>query len=169
MKMRQNNQSSIANYGISRMDCETNNIHAWRVSLRRHGKRHVKNFPDKRCGGKKSALSKATEYRDELLVKYPPLSRKEYCNVKRRNNKTGIVGVYKYRKTYKLKNGTIKESWYWEANWPDRDGDSISESFPVNRFGDELAKQKAINARDRGMQTVNGAFWAAERGLISPA
>lgn len=169
MKISKSNESLIANYGISRSDCETNTIHASRVSLRRHGKRHVKNFPDKRCGCKKSALRKATEYRDQLLVKYPPISRKKYCNFKHRNNKTGIVAVYKYRKTYKLKNRTIKESWYLEENWPDRDGDSVSKPFPVNRFGDELAKQKAISANDRGMQTVNDVFLATERGLICPA
>ncbi len=164
--MRKNNETSTKMYGISRVDCERNRTHAWRVSLMRQGKRHVKNFTDKTAGGKQAALLKAMDFRDQLLIDYPPISRKEFCDAKRRNNKTGITGVYKYRKTYRLKDGTQKESWYWEANWPDSNGESVSESFPVKRYGDDMAKQMAIRARQRGLQTVKGIFWAAERGAI---
>ena len=57
-----------ADYGISRVDDEVNRTHCWRVSLRRHGKGHVKNFPDKKCGGRRQALQQARRYRD-LIVK----------------------------------------------------------------------------------------------------
>ena len=167
--MKTNNTVPKEMYGISRIDCERYNSHAWRVSLSRQGKRYVKNFPDKKCGGKKKALCKATKFRDQFMLKYPPITRREFCNTKRRNNKTGITGVYKYRKTYQLKDGTIKESWYWEANWPDSMGESICKSFAINRFGEDLAKQMAITAREEGLQTVEGIFWAAERGEIQPS
>lgn len=161
--MSKKNNTSNDSYGISRIDCERHNAHAWRVSLRRHGKRHVKNFTDKKYGGSNLALQSARNYRDQLVQEHPPISRKEFCNIKRRHNKSGITGVYTYCKTYTLKDGTVKESWYWEANWPDANGESVSKSFPVNRFGEEQARQLAIDARERGMQTVDGTFWAAER------
>lgn len=164
--MKKNNGTSKAMYGISRVDDERNNTHAWRVSLSRRGKRYVKNFPDKKCGGRLAALADASQFRDLLLIKYPPITRKEFCESKRRNNRTGITGVYKYSKSYQLKDGSIKEAWYWEANWPNSNGESISKRFSVKRFGDDYAKQLAMRAREVGMQTVEGTFWAAERGNI---
>ena len=164
--MKKNNGTCKINYGISRIDSERYNTYAWRVSLIRRGKRIVKNFPDKKCGGRAAAHQKAIEYRDQMLVRYPPISRKEFCNAKRRNNRTGITGVYKYSKRYRLKDGTVKESWYWEANWPDANSESVTACFSVKRFGDELAKQKAIRARENGLLTIQGTFWAAERGEV---
>jgi hypothetical protein len=167
--MDKNNRTCQRLYGISRIDCERQNAHAWRVSLRRYGKRFAKNFTDKKYGDRELALADAMAFRDQFLVDNPPISRKDFCSIKRRNNKTGITGVYKYRKTYQLKDGTIKESWYWEANWPDIDGTSISQSFAINRFGEKLARNMAIEARDLGMQNVEGTFWAAERGSVHAA
>ena len=164
--MNKNNGTSTGLYGISRIDSEKHNAHAWKVSLRRHGKRHVKNFTDKKHGGKDQALLVAMEYRDQFLVQHPPISRKEFCNAKRSHNRTGITGVCKFRKTYRLKDGTIKESWYWSANWPDANGKNINKPFSIKMFGEDLAKQKAIRAREEGMQSVEGTFWAAERGEV---
>jgi hypothetical protein len=168
MMQRVNSSSSKDDtmYGISRIDCDRNNTHAWRVSLVRRGTRHVKNFADKKLGGKMVALQQAIRHRDKLLRQQPPITRREFCDAKRRNNKTGITGVYKYRKTYKLKDGTQKESWYWEANWPGPDGDSISKAFPVKRYGEDLAKQMATRAREQGLRSVTGVYWAAERGSV---
>jgi len=161
------NDADQTMYGISRIDDPVNRAYAWRVSLCRHNKRHVKNFTDRRCGGKSAALKQAQQYRDELITNLPPITRKEFSNSKRRNNKTGITGVYKYCKSYVLRDGTIKENWYWEANWPAEVGKSFKKSFAVRRYGDELAKQMAIRARNDGMKSVSGTFWAAERGLIT--
>ncbi|NND83350.1 MAG: hypothetical protein HKN50_13055 [Gammaproteobacteria bacterium] len=171
--MKRNNFTDDEMYGVSRIDDQRHYTHAWRVSLSRRGKRHVKNFPDKKYQGKAQALLRAKEFRDQLLAKYPPLSRREFCDAKRRNNRTGITGVYKYRKTYQLSDGTIKERWYWEANWPGPEGDSVSKAFSVARFGEQAAKHMAMHAREQGLQTVKGTFWAAARGnallLAKPA
>ena len=156
-------------YGISRIDDERYSTHAWRVSLVRRGQRHVKNFADKKNGSKMAALQAAIKFRDEVVRQQPPITRREFCDAKRRNNKTGITGVYRYRKTYKLKDGTEKESWYWEANWPGSDGESISKAFPVKRYGEDLAKQMAVRAREVGLSSVQGTYWAAERGDVTTA
>tara|TARA_R100001480_G_scaffold145935_2_gene144325 strand:- start:819 stop:1103 length:285 start_codon:yes stop_codon:yes gene_type:complete len=80
---------------------------------------YVKNFPDERWGGRKKALVQAKQYRDSLLESLPPpLSRREFCDVLRSNNRSEITGVYRYAKSYQLQNGTIKKTSYWEASGP---------------------------------------------------
>jgi hypothetical protein len=152
-------------YGISRIDDEEFRTHAWRVSLRRRHTMHVKNFPDKKCGGKRKALLLAQAYRDELIRKNPPLSRKEFSSIRRRNNQSGVVGVCRYSKSYTLKDGTLRHSWYWEAIWPTAPGRSEIVRFSVNQFGETGAFQRACKARDRGFKQIQGIYWPCEEGL----
>ncbi len=116
-KRRNNNRSKVL-YGISRIDDCANRSHAWRFKLVRRGEIFVKNFPDKSWGGKQKALVAVKQHRDKFLVDNPPISRKDVCSIIGRNNTSGIAGVYRYAKSYTLKNGKLKKSWYWEATWP---------------------------------------------------
>ena len=161
---RRNNNTSKTMYGISRIDTEQFRTHAWRVKLVRRGQVYVKNFPDKRFGGKGKALVQARTYRNELLAKHPPISRQEFCSILRRNNRTGITGVYRYAKSFVLKNGTVKESWYWEATWPIGKGRQYHQAFSVNDLGETKAKQLAIHAREDALAAVDGHYWASARG-----
>jgi len=160
------NESNSDLYGISRIDDDQHHSHAWRVSLRRHGQRHVKNFTDKKCGGADAALRCAQRYRDEFLSSHPPISRKEVCLVRRSNNQSGVTGVCTYAKRHERRDGSIKENWYWEASWPGADGKPVKKVFSVNNFGDSMARQMAINARAEAIHALEGVFWASERGLV---
>ena len=162
--MRKNNETAREMYGISRIDDEQHNVHAWRVSLSRRGKRFVKNFPDKKYNSRGLALCRAIAFRDQLVEQHPPLTRREFCNTKRRNNKSGMTGVYTYSKSYRLKDGSVREIWYWEANWPDSEGNSVSKAFSVKRYGEETAKRLALGSRLKGLEQVSGCFWASKRG-----
>jgi hypothetical protein len=153
-------------YGISRIDSESSRTHAWRVSLQRQGKMHVKNFPDKKHRCKSYALTMAKNFRDSILTTYPPTSRQQFCKTIRKNNKTGISGVCNYTKSYQLNDGSVKQYHYWAANWPDENHRSISQVFSVNTYGDNIARQLAIKARIDGLSRVDGVFWASERGVI---
>ncbi len=146
-------------YGISRIDDEDYRTHAWRVSLRRRHVMYVRNFADKKYGGKRKALRLAQAYRDELIRKNPPLSRKEYSGIRRRNNRTGVVGVCRYSKRYTLNDGTVRHSWYWEAIWPTTLGKSEIVRFSVNKFGEAGAFNRARAARVRGFKQIDGVFW----------
>ena len=156
---------NIIMYGISRIDDEVHRTHAWRVSLRRRGQMFVKNFPDKKCGSKRKALQQAKVYRDHILNKYPPITRKEFSSTLRSNNVSGITGVYRYAKKYTLADSSEVECWYWEAHWPTEPGESKSERFSINDYGEDIARAMAIRARERGLAQVQGVYWASERGL----
>jgi hypothetical protein len=149
-------------YGISRIDDKEYRTHAWRVSLRRRRIMHVRNFADQKCGGKRKALRLARAYRDELIRKNPPLSRKEFSNIRRRNNRSGVVGVCRYAKSYRLKDGTVRYSWYWEAIWPTTPGKSETAIFSVNKFGEAGAFNRARAARVLGFKRIEGVYWPCE-------
>lgn len=161
--------NSKAMYGISRIDDDLYRTHAWRVSLRRQGKLHVKNFPDKKYGGKRKAQQAAKAYRDEVIRDYPPTTRKQFCATVRRNNTSGIPGVYTYGKRYALKDGSIRETRYWEAHWPVGENSSAKASFSYNTFGEKKAKELAIQARQAGIARLKGVFWASKRGELNDA
>lgn len=63
-----------------------------------------------------------------------------------------------------LRDGRIRESWYWEANWPTEQGLSAKATFSVNEFGEEMARQMAVRARQDGVAAVKGDYWASKRG-----
>ncbi|MEM8497806.1 MAG: AP2 domain-containing protein [Pseudomonadota bacterium] len=149
-------------YGITRIDDSVYRTHAWRVSLRRRGKMFVKNFADKKFGGKKSALLEAIKYRNCIVSKYPPITRKECAAIKRRNNRSGVPGVYTYSKTSVRKDGSINEHWYWEASWPTELGESGRIAFSTRTYGEERARLLAMSARRQGLAKVQGFFWKCQ-------
>ena len=165
--MKQNNAKSKTHYGISRIDNDRYHTHAWRVSLRRRGRVYVKNFADKKCGGKLQALAQAKTYRDSLVQQHPPLSRQEFCSVLRSNNKTGITGVYYYAKSFTRKNGEIVRSWYWEGTWPIGKSRQAHQAFSVNEHGEALARKLAVRTRNRALTALDGVFWASARGAVN--
>lgn len=158
---------STSEYGISRIDDEKNRTHTWRVSLRRRGKVHVKNFTDRRYGGTQRALQQAKQYRDQFIKENPPSTRKDICKIKRSNNKSGTTGVCTYPKRFQLSNGSVRESWYWEASWPTVRGQSAKALFSVNTYGQDMARQMAFNARREGLAAVEGVFWRCEPGVVA--
>jgi hypothetical protein len=164
--MKNTEPTTDRNYGISRFDDNKRRAHGWRVSLRRYGTKLVENFPDKKYGGRQRALKLAMHFRDELLGKFPPITRREMCRIRRSNNKSGINGVYTYAKRYKLRDGSSRETWYWEATWPAEQGKHVSINFSVKKYGEELARSMAIRARQKGIEDIEGPFWASERGYL---
>ena len=153
-------------YAISRIDDDKHNTHAWRISVRRQGKLHVKTFPDKKHAGKGRALILAKQHRDELVEKFPPTTRQQFCSTLRAHNRTGISGVCTYTKPYVLRDGTVRKTSYWEANWPNGDCENVSASFSIKTYGEDKAKQLAIQARAAGLRSVKGIYWASARGAI---
>lgn len=95
-------------------------------------------------GSERKALLAAKKFRDSLLSHLKLIQRFYKGNLKGRRNKTGIVGV---SKTTNSKTG-IK---YYAAQWRSPDGKHIQRAFSVNKYGEERAKQLAIEIREQNI------------------
>lgn len=79
-------------YAISRFEAKPG-IWCWSVKFRRRGKPHYKSFYDLQLGGSKKALAAAIEWRDSKLAKTQSLSQREFHQLVRTNNQSGVSGV----------------------------------------------------------------------------
>jgi hypothetical protein len=104
-------------YGITRVDHERSRTHAWRVTIQRQGKIHVGHFSDGVFGTRQKALLAAKKYRDSLLAKFPPLTRKAYCSILRRNNRSGLAGVSFHSEVIETERGPVERR-FWIARLP---------------------------------------------------
>src|SRR5262249_57441026 len=82
-----------AMYGITRVDHAGSRTHAWRVTIQRQGRIHVGHYSDGVFGGKQKALAAAKKFRDSHLSKHPPLTRRDYSSILRRNSRSGLARV----------------------------------------------------------------------------
>lgn len=93
---------------------------------------------------------KAAEARAKTIHDlYPPLSRREYAQIKRKNWKNRIVGV---RKLIKKSKGIEYE--FWEASWSPRVGVVKKRLFSVNKYGDKEAERMALKTREEGLASM---------------
>ncbi|PLW67820.1 hypothetical protein C0039_15490 [Pseudohalioglobus lutimaris] len=53
----------------------------------------------------------------------------------------------------------------WEATWPNGKGEQSHVSFSVKEHGEGRARQLAVLAREEALETIDGYFWACERGV----
>jgi hypothetical protein len=143
-KTRKKRNPSMA--GISRIDQPEKHNHGWFVRLTRHGKRYSAFFSDKKNGGKTTALAKAKVAYQKLVKSHPHMSRKEFAQIERRSNKTGIVGVTKL-----IKEVRGRKYKFWQATWSPEPGAVRKKAFSVTRYGDDKAKKMAVNARKKGL------------------
>jgi hypothetical protein len=118
----------------------------------------TKHFSDTNYGGNEQALKAAILFRDAKLKE---LDNTDYELWKRRvgkhpHNTSGMTGVGRYTSKYKNRTGGINEYASWQAFWKDKDGKRQLRTFLVNTYGEEGAKQRAIEARERAMIEMYG-------------
>ncbi|GMQ96390.1 MAG: hypothetical protein BMS9Abin15_0059 [Gammaproteobacteria bacterium] len=134
---------------IQRIDTETNSTHCWVVVVQRRSKIYRKMFSDGVYGGKRKALQNAIIWRDKIIAKYPPLSKKQYITIKRKNNKSGVPGVCRFQKHGR---------WHWVTSWATGVGKSKQLAFSSDEYGEEKAFKKACAARRKAVKQVSGVF-----------
>lgn len=144
-------------YGITRVDHERSRTHAWRVTIQRQGKIHVGHFSDGVYGGKQKALAAAKKYRDDLLSKFPPLTRKEYCSILRRNNRSGLAGVSYHAEVIETERGPVERR-FWIARLPLEPWRTKLVKFSIAKYGPEEAFRRAVKARQDALASLSGAF-----------
>src|SRR5262245_55548547 len=144
-------------YGITRVDHERSRTHAWRVTIQRQGKLHVGHFSDGVQGGKQKALAAAKRYRDDLPTKHPPLSRRDYCSILRRNNRSGLAGVSFHSEVIETGHGPVERR-FWIARLPLEPWRTKLVKFSVAKYGAEEAFRRAVKARLEALERLAGNF-----------
>ncbi len=145
-------------YGISRVDNEVSRTHGWLVTIQRRGVIHRKHFSDGTHRGKLKAYSAAKVFRDEIIAKYPPFSMREYSNIVKKSNRSGVVGVCRYCASETRELPEAQQRWFWVASWPLPTGKRKRVKFAVNKYGEDGAFKLALKARKEAMKHLEGAF-----------
>ncbi len=126
--------------GISRIEQPSKRTFGFYVRVIWRGTQYSKFFSDKKYGGKAEALKAAEDYFDYLDARMPLDSQLGQMTVR---NRSGIVGVNRTRSSSR---GHYYE--YWQATWGAGDK-RRSAKFSILKYGEEKAKQLAIETRRR--------------------
>ena len=138
--------------GICRIDQPEKHNHGFFVRMQRRGKIHSAFFTDKRHGGRAPALAAAQKHQRKLAAKLGEpvrMSRRQFAQLPRRNNSSGIVGV---RRVLVRRVRSVRK--YWMATWSPKLHVVAKKAFSVNRYGSRKAKQLAIRARRAGVRSM---------------
>ena len=153
--------------GISRMKYEKTSP-GWFARYTREGVTFAKHFADKDFDSADASLQAAKAWHQRARELLPPMSRREYSNQRKSNNKSGIVGVY--RTTSVTKGHRYA---FWVASWSPWKKKKGMQSFAVGRYGEEGAKQMAIAARDEAIKQLQDEwpddYWEYRRRLDGTA
>jgi hypothetical protein len=155
--------SKRSRYGITRIDSKPHRTFAWIVSVQRRNQIWRRAFSDRSYGGKTKALTAAKAFRDQILSQHPPMSRAEYCRIKRRNNKSGLAGVCRYNYPGAQERPAAKRG-YWLAFWTLTSGKGKRIKFSISRFGERGALKRAMRARNDALAELDGQ-WVNSQGL----
>ena len=138
--------------GISRMDYESTS-NGWLVRYTRDGQTYSELVSDSKYGSPEASLEAARKLRDDLRELFPPPTWEEFLD---QSNKpeSGIHGV---RRQAAVRNG--KETASWMARW-NLNGEVTAKSFSVNKYGEEEAKQMAVDARNEVEPQLEEQYYA---------
>jgi hypothetical protein len=120
----------------------------WSVDIRRDKVRMVKVFYFNPCGGRGDALAEAQAWRDRLVRAHPPALKREIAVRVRRDNKSGVAGVY-------FREGTGGKNAMWIAMTRVSPEKGVSKAFSVGRYGPR-AKELAVAERQKQLAQMTG-------------
>ncbi|MBL8038389.1 MAG: hypothetical protein JNN16_12885 [Nitrospira sp.] len=63
------------------------------MTVQRRSRVYHRHFTDTVYGGKRKALEAAKSYRNSLIARLRPLTRREACEFRKKNNRSGVSGV----------------------------------------------------------------------------
>ena len=126
------------------------NIWAWKVTISRPGGKVYRDFSFIQHGGQDAALLAAQTYRDEIIRRYPPLTKRQLCTKLRSTNSSGVAGVKRVQRSEGYA--------FWEAITC-LPGRTLTKKFSVNVYGEEGARQKAIETRQQQLAFVESAYY----------
>jgi hypothetical protein len=145
-------------YGIKRIDQAASGTHSWHVTIQRRRRIWTRHFTDRVYGGREKALAAAKAFRDQLIARYPALSRRAFCSIRKKNNRSGISGVTRIE-GYQLHRGRKQLRVYWVAQWPIGPGRARQKKFSVRIYGEREAFRLALRARRQGLRALRNEPW----------
>jgi hypothetical protein len=110
------------------------------VSVRRRGRTYTRRFALSKHGGSAAALMAAIAWRNKLVGEEPVFTLREFHDLVRSNNTSGIPGVTFIRPS-KQQDGV------WQAKLSRADGHRLCRMYSVRKFGFEEAFALAAAAR----------------------
>ncbi|TWU46190.1 AP2 domain protein [Rubripirellula tenax] len=140
--------------GISRLDYEQS-ITGWNARYMREGVPFSQSFSDAKYGSPEKSLEAAIAWRKEALEIIPPRDRREYAELGKSHNTSGITGVYKTIGHYRVDGTPV---YYWVASWCPSKGKRRHRNFSIDKYGEEEAKRLAIEARKTAIANLD-AEW----------
>ena len=151
-------------YAIQRIDQPRSRTHAWKVILQRRKRIYTCHFSDGCYGGKQASLKAAKAYRDQLIARHPPMTRREVCVIRKTNNTSGVSGVTRIDVMERNKGRTLRRR-YWDAQWPTLSGKPVHRKFSIKAYGERRAFQLAVHARRQGLRQLTRAPFRPLRAL----
>lgn len=136
--------SSKPRKGICRVDDPLRRTRGWTATIRRSSGDAARVFSDGVYGGRKEAYRAASAWYVSALKLFPLIPRPERMAIIRRNNRTGVSGVYRWPA-----NGEDRPGAYWAAHCVREPTDKrpARRKFSVACYGEHEAKALAIQAR----------------------
>ncbi len=127
--------------GISRLKYESVS-NGWLARYTREKVLFSKTFFDSAYGSAEASFDAAKAWHDEARRLLPPLNRREYVEIKKGNNTSGITGVHRATKKAKGHRYDV-----WIASWRTAEGKRKNKAFYIGQHGEEKAKELAIQLR----------------------
>lgn len=122
----------------------------WEVRIQRRGRKYEKFFADGQHGGRRAALQAAKIFRDDMEERLRPYTVKELARIPSVRNKSGIVGVRRAVQVEETDEYVYTYA-FWIAQWTDGKGKRKTRSFSVEKYGEDEACRRALQARTRGV------------------
>lgn len=116
----------------------------------REGVTFTESFAISKYDSYQAAFEAAKQWADDARRILPPMSRKEFRQIKRKNNTSGYPGV---ERKVESKDGIDYP--YWEAVWVDNEGKRRHRSFYIKQRGEEEAQRLAIEARENAIAELD--------------
>lgn len=98
-------------------------------------------------GGSKKALAAAIGWRDDRFAKTMALGKREFHQLVRANNQSGVPGV-QFIQPKNQPQGS------WQARLKLPDGKELTRTFAVKRYGYDEAFRLAVKARQKLLETI---------------
>jgi hypothetical protein len=145
-------------YGICRLDHAGSSTFGWLATIQRQGVIHRKFFSDGKHGGKAAALKAAKLYRDEIVARFPPMLKRQYVEILKPNNRSGVTGVCRICVTENRGRPQAVRRCYWVASWTLPNGRPRRRKFSVWEHGEARAFELAVRARRSAVKEMRGSF-----------